>query len=67
VLDEGVGVIEGRVNLGVAWRGDRAVMVDSGLDRDSARKALRVLEGEGLQLVAVVNTATPIISVVIAI
>jgi len=56
VLDEGVGVIEGRVNLGVVWRGDRAVMVDSGLDRDSARKALRVLEGEGLQLVAVVNT-----------
>lgn len=43
-------------NIGVIAPGDRALMVDAGLDRDAARKALRELEPLGAALAGVLIT-----------
>ena len=51
-----VGYIAGGVNLGVVWNDKNAALVDTGLDKDSGRKALRALEEHGLKLNAIINT-----------
>lgn len=42
--------------IGVVTHGDRALLVDSGLDENLARKVLNALAAEGVQVAAVVNT-----------
>lgn len=51
-----VGYILGGVNIGVIRNGEEALLVDTGLDKDSGRKALRLLEENGLKLKALINT-----------
>lgn len=48
--------LPGRTNIGVVVRDDWCILVDSGLDDDSARKALRTVEREGLRVRYLVNT-----------
>jgi glyoxylase-like metal-dependent hydrolase (beta-lactamase superfamily II) len=48
--------LTGGSNIGVIAQDGRAVMVDAGLDRGSARKALRALEDTGARLAAVAIT-----------
>lgn len=56
-LADGCGYLPGAVNVGVVWGPEgRAVAVDSGGDRDAARRLLRAAQARGLHLVAVVNT-----------
>ena len=55
-VTEHVGYIAGGVNLGVLWNDKNAALVDTGLDKDSGRKALRALEEHGLKLNAIINT-----------
>ena len=55
-LAHGVFYISGRENIGVIVNGDRALIVDSGLEAETGKKILRLLEGEGLRLAAIVNT-----------
>ena len=42
--------------IGVVTHGDRALLVDSGLDENLVRKVLNALAAEGVQVAAVVNT-----------
>lgn len=44
------------VNTGFLVKNKKAVLVDSGLDRDHASKIIKALEGEGLTLIAIINT-----------
>ncbi|MBN1873869.1 MAG: MBL fold metallo-hydrolase [Anaerolineae bacterium] len=46
----------GGSNIGVMTQAGRAIMIDTGLDRDAARKALRSVEKLGAQLVAILIT-----------
>ncbi|MCL6451069.1 MAG: MBL fold metallo-hydrolase [Acetobacteraceae bacterium] len=55
-LDQGAYYLPGPANLGVAAAGRRAVAVDTGLDEDRARRLLRALHEEGLELGAVILT-----------
>jgi len=48
--------IPGRTNVGVVVRDDWCILVASGLGDDSARKALRAVEGMGLRVRYLVNT-----------
>ena len=43
-------------NTGLIVAGDKAILIDTGLDKDSARKILRAVDSLGLALVAVVIT-----------
>ncbi len=51
-----VGYVLGGVNIGVLHNDDEAVLIDTGLDKDSGRKLLRVLEEKGYTLKAIINT-----------
>lgn len=42
--------------IGIVTHGDKAILVDSGLDENLARKALNALANEGVRVVALVNT-----------
>ena len=53
---EGVAYIPGAVNVGVITNGDKATLIDTGLDRDSGRNIRRLLEAEDLKITAIVNT-----------
>jgi len=55
-VTENVGYIPGPVNVGVVRRGGKAVVIDTGLDRDSGRSIKRVLEEQGLEPAAIINT-----------
>lgn len=55
-VSENIGYIPGAVNIGVIRNGGDAVLIDTGLDKDSGRKALRLLEEQGLTLKAIINT-----------
>ncbi|MEW6546024.1 MAG: MBL fold metallo-hydrolase [Bacillota bacterium] len=55
-LGDGVGYFAGATNCGLVWKGKEAVLIDSGLDESAGRKILRLLNGEGLRLVAILNT-----------
>ncbi|MBE8539289.1 MBL fold metallo-hydrolase [Geoglobus acetivorans] len=48
--------IPGPTNVGVVRSKDTAILVDTGLDRESGRKILKLLEKNGLKLEAVINT-----------
>jgi len=55
-LADGVYLLPGRVNIGFICHEDGCYMVDTGIDDDQARKALRALGKLGLELKAAVNT-----------
>jgi len=55
-VSEHVGYIAGGVNIGVIWNEDEALLIDTGLDKDSGRKTLRTLEEKDLKLMAIINT-----------
>lgn len=48
--------IESPAKVGLVTRGTDAYLIDSGSDKDAGKKALQVLEKEGLQLKAILNT-----------
>jgi glyoxylase-like metal-dependent hydrolase (beta-lactamase superfamily II) len=49
--------LPGPVNIGVYDHGDGScTIIDTGIDKDSGRRILRALEGEGLTLVRIINT-----------
>lgn len=55
-LDNGDFVLVGGSNIGVISQEGRAVMVDAGLDKDAAKKALRAVDSVGAKVTAVVIT-----------
>ena len=55
-VSEHTGYIPGAVNIGVLRNGNEVILIDTGLDKDSGRKTLRLLEEHGLQLKAIINT-----------
>ena len=55
-LADGIYLLPGRVNIGFIASEGGCYMIDTGLDRDQARRALNALRSAGLRLVAVVNT-----------
>jgi len=55
-LADGIYLLPGRVNIGFILAEEGCYMIDTGLDRDQARRALNALRSSGLRLVAVVNT-----------
>ena len=55
-VSDNVAYIPGAVNIGVLKNGERCVLIDTGLDKDSGRKIRKVLESEGLVLEAIINT-----------
>ena len=55
-VTENVGYIPGAVNLGVIRNGEEATLIDTGLDKDTGRKTLRLLEEQGLTLKGIINT-----------
>ena len=55
-VSEHVGFIPGGVNLGVIKNGKQAVIIDTGLDKDSGKKTLRLFEELGCTLEAIINT-----------
>lgn len=55
-LGNGNFALTGGSNIGVIVREGRAVIVDAGLDKDAAKKALRAAEGTGAKVAALVIT-----------
>jgi glyoxylase-like metal-dependent hydrolase (beta-lactamase superfamily II) len=55
-VNKSAGYIPGAVNLGVVKFGEEALLVDAGLNPDSAKKALKALQEEELTLRYVFNT-----------
>jgi len=55
-ITEDVAYIPGAVNVGVIMNEGKATLVDTGLDRDSGRNIKRLLEAEGIQVTAIINT-----------
>ncbi|MCS7283927.1 MAG: MBL fold metallo-hydrolase [Anaerolineae bacterium] len=55
-LAPGVFHLRGGSNMGLVVREGRGLLIDTGLDEDAARRALRFTEGEGVQLEAVFLT-----------
>ncbi len=49
-------VLVGGSNIGAILHEGRAIVVDAGLDKEAARKALRALEGEGARVAAIIIT-----------
>jgi len=55
-ITEDVYYVENATNIGVIKNGGEAILVDSGLDDDTGRRVLKVLEGMGLRPSAIINT-----------
>jgi len=55
-LNKEVGYMATPVNTGFLIKNDKAVIVDTGLDKDHAKKILRLLESEGITPIAIINT-----------
>lgn len=51
-----VGFISGPVNIGVIRSGKQAVLVDTGLDKSSAKKILQATGDAGLEITGILNT-----------
>lgn len=49
-------IVQGALNLGLCAHGGQAVLVDSGLEAQTAKKALRLAEELGVAVKAVINT-----------
>ena len=55
-LTQSVSYIPGAVNIGVIHNGKDALIIDSGLDKDSGRQIKKALESADLKLKAIINT-----------
>ncbi|MBD3206776.1 MBL fold metallo-hydrolase [Candidatus Bathyarchaeota archaeon] len=55
-VKEDIGFIQDAVNIGVIKNGSEAILVDSGLDKDTARDIRKTVEEEGLSIAAIINT-----------
>jgi glyoxylase-like metal-dependent hydrolase (beta-lactamase superfamily II) len=55
-ITDSVSYIPDAVNIGVIRDGSEAILVDTGLDRGTAKEILKTLEGAGLTVKAVINT-----------
>ncbi len=55
-LAPGIFHLQGGSNMGLVVREGKGLLIDTGLDEDAARRALRFAEGEGVQLEAVFLT-----------
>jgi len=55
-LSENVYYIQNLTNIGVIRDGKATILIDSGLDDDTARKILKILERENLYPKAIINT-----------
>ena len=55
-VTEKVGYMPGAVNIGVLRNRNNALLIDTGLDKDTGKKILRLLEEHGLTLKAIINT-----------
>ena len=56
MITDSVGYIPDAVNIGVIRDGSEAILVDTGLDRGTAKEILKTLEGAGLTAKAIINT-----------
>ena len=56
MITDSVGYIPDAVNIGVIRDGSEAVLVDTGLDRGTAKEILKALEAAGLTVKAIINT-----------
>ena len=55
-ITDTVGYIPDAVNIGVIRDGPGAILVDTGLDKGTAKEILKTLDGAGLSVKAIVNT-----------
>ncbi|MBL7167431.1 MBL fold metallo-hydrolase [Candidatus Bathyarchaeota archaeon] len=55
-ITDAVGYIPDAVNIGVIRDGSEAIIVDTGLDKGTAKDILKTLEGAGLTVKAIINT-----------
>jgi glyoxylase-like metal-dependent hydrolase (beta-lactamase superfamily II) len=55
-ISDDVFYITGIVNIGVVKDGKTAILIDTGLDDDTARKILNVLKKHDLRPKAIINT-----------
>ena len=55
-VKEDVGFIRDAVNIGVIKRNSEVILVDSGLDKDTARNIRKTIEDEGLRITTIINT-----------
>ena len=55
-ITDAVGYIPDAVNIGVIRDGSEAIIVDTGLDKGTAKEILKTLEGAGLAVKAIINT-----------
>jgi glyoxylase-like metal-dependent hydrolase (beta-lactamase superfamily II) len=55
-ITDTVAYIPNAVNIGVIREGSEAVLVDSGLDKGTAKEILKTLDGAGLSVKAIINT-----------
>ena len=55
-LSEGIFHLQGGSNVGLVVRDGRGLLIDAGLDKDAARRALRIVEQEGVELEALLLT-----------
>jgi glyoxylase-like metal-dependent hydrolase (beta-lactamase superfamily II) len=55
-VSESVFCIPGAVNIGVIKSGEKAILVDTGLDKDTGRRIFRRLDKLGLKISAIINT-----------
>ncbi len=55
-ISPGVFYFKGATNIGIFGEGKEVVMIDTGIDDDVARKVLRKIRENGMEVVAVINT-----------
>ena len=56
MITDAVGYIPDAVNIGVIRDGSEAILVDTGLDKGTAKEIMKTLEAAGLTVKAIVNT-----------
>lgn len=55
-IKENIYYIPNSTNIGVIKNGENAILIDSGLDDDTGKKVLKLLNSNGMQPMAIVNT-----------
>lgn len=55
-IHEGIGYFKGAVNQGIIFSDTGAILIDTGLDKQAARKLIRLLNELDRELVAIINT-----------
>jgi len=55
-IKEGIYYIPNNTNIGVIADGDKAILIDTGIDNDTIKKAVKVIQENGLTPFAIINT-----------